>query len=144
VEGRAREGAVRLFDDDDIDRASKSRGVDLVVEETEVADDLGDIVHAVHVLSPRTAGRGNSTDEEERGTMQRSVVRNSRRGERETYSRLSSGPKVACERERIGVILFCEEPRRGFRDYFRSADLPRSRDDLLTALRPIPLNSLTP
>lgn len=58
MEGRAREGAVWLFDDDDVDRAGESRGVDLVVEEAEIADDLGDIVHAVHVLSPRTTGRG--------------------------------------------------------------------------------------
>lgn len=58
MEGRARERAVRLFDDDDVDRAGESRGVDLVVEEAEIADDLSDIVHAVHVLSPRTTGRG--------------------------------------------------------------------------------------
>lgn len=58
MEGRAREGAVRLLDDDDIDRAGERRGIDLVVEETEIADDLGDIVHAVHVLSRRTTGRG--------------------------------------------------------------------------------------
>lgn len=59
MKGRAREGAVRLFDNDDVDRAGEGRGVYLVVEETEVADDLGDIVHTVHVLSPRTPGRGN-------------------------------------------------------------------------------------
>jgi len=53
MKGRAREGAVRLFDNDDVDRTGEGRGVYLVVEETEVADDLGDIVHTVHVLSPR-------------------------------------------------------------------------------------------
>lgn len=100
MEGRAREGAVRLFDDDDIDRTGESRGIDLVVEEAEVADDLGDIVHAVHGLSPRTTGRGTrSTTGREHD--QRSAVRNSRRGERETYSRLSSVRRSpACERER--------------------------------------------
>lgn len=49
MKGRAREGAVRLLDNDDVDRTSEGRGVYLVVEETEVADDLGDIVHTVHV-----------------------------------------------------------------------------------------------
>lgn len=91
MEGRAREGAVRLLDDDDIDRAGERRGVDLVVEETEIADDLGDIVHAVHVLSPRSTGRGirptmdeGVERERERHEFSQSVVRNSRRGERET------------------------------------------------------------
>lgn len=32
MEGRAREGAVRLFDDDDVDCTSQSRSIDLVVE----------------------------------------------------------------------------------------------------------------
>lgn len=58
VKGRTRVRTVWLLDDDDVDRASESRGVDLVVKEAEIADDLGDIVHAVHVLSPRTTGRG--------------------------------------------------------------------------------------
>lgn len=49
MKGRAREGAVRLFDNDYVDRTGEGRGVYLVVEETEVADDLGDIVHTVHV-----------------------------------------------------------------------------------------------
>jgi len=55
---RASKGTIRLFDDNNIDCAGKSRGVDLVIEEAEVADDLSDIVHAVHVPSPRTTGRG--------------------------------------------------------------------------------------
>lgn len=53
MKGRARESAVRLFDNDDVDRTGEGRGIYLVVEETEVADDLGDIVHTVHVLNPR-------------------------------------------------------------------------------------------
>lgn len=58
MEGRASERAIRLLDDDHVDRAGESRGVDLVIEKAEIADDLSDIVHTVHVPSPRTTGRG--------------------------------------------------------------------------------------
>lgn len=53
MKGRASKGTVRLFNDDNVDRASESRGVYLVVEKTEIADDLSDIVHTVHVPSIR-------------------------------------------------------------------------------------------
>lgn len=116
MEGRAREGAVRLLDDDDVDRTSESRGVDLVVEETEVADDLGDIVHAVHVLTPRTAGRGTRPTMARREGAHRAgvAVRNSRRGEREMIFAAVFSPKVSRvrQRERKRERQRREEPRR--------------------------------
>lgn len=53
MEGRAREGTVRLLDDDDVDRAGEGGRVDLIVEVAEVADELADVVHTVHLKSAR-------------------------------------------------------------------------------------------
>lgn len=112
MEGRAREGAVRLLDDDDIDRAGERRGVDLVVKEAEIADDLGDIVHAVHVLSSRSTGRGirptmdEGWNEKGRDTNLAKVLLEIRGAvkEKRRYSRQSSARRSpACERERTRV-----------------------------------------
>jgi len=74
VKRRASKGTIWLFDDNNIDCAGESRGIDLIIEETEIADDLSDIVHTVHVPSPRTTGRGTLAAREHN---QLNVVRNS-------------------------------------------------------------------
>ena len=48
MEWRAGEGAIRLFNDDDINGTRKGCCVDFIVEVSKVADELSNVVHAVH------------------------------------------------------------------------------------------------
>lgn len=44
------EGSIGLLNNNNIDGSSESGCIDLIVEVTKVADDLADVIHAVHVL----------------------------------------------------------------------------------------------